>query len=825
MIDMGDDTKISYVRCVHYSFLIPTFGLYLYRINHELGSELKRKSLPSQGDAVNLNGFSVVQASSGRYHSAMRRMFLILLSVIVAARAAESFAPAKQHFQQEIASRFDTAGGLPPGPIQLLDLGPDETPRVFSADRWFELRRDRWMELQMAQSDDDLVLADVTGHLIPVSIPKADARQVLRSKNGLWVATDHGVFAIQGGKAISMRWSNSGRIHQIAAAPDGTVYAASSAGLFLHGPNNQSWAPIAAPDGLGRTWTTQDVLGVAFDSNDQLWFATKAGVGCRTSQGWRFWEGKDGLPWNEFTGITAGPSGTVWFGTRRGAIRYDGKEWHYRQGPRWLPNDDVQQILVTSTGKAWIRTPTGVGLIEQKPMTLAEKAAHYENEIARYIKRTPFGFVAEAHLRAPADKSTAASHDSDNDGLWTSMYGAGQCFAFAATGDPQAKARAKQAFEALRFLQKVTQGGSHSPPNGYIARTVRSTELPDPNIGRLEQDRAEQKSDRLWKVYEPRWPRSADGKWFWKSDTSSDELDGHYFFYPLYFEFCADTDSEKERVREVVRDVTDHLIQHRFVLIDHDGRPTRWAIFGPQFLNRDPDWWQERGLNSLSVLSYLAVAASITGDAKYEKASRELIEKHGYALNAMYPKAQAGPGSGNQSDDEMAFMSFYSLLRYSKDEALKAQIRFSFFRYWVNEAPELNPFFNFAYASQNLSAQVTTVWRAVSLSPWEGWFEDSMATLYGFPLDRLNWPHQNSHRLDVQPLRSERAQDLSTPQRRGRGHRVNGKVLPIENRHFNHWNTDPWTLDYGGNGTELAAGTVFLLPYYMGLYHGFIEKP
>ena len=54
---------------------------------------------------------------------------------------------------------------------------------------------------------------------------------------------------------------------------------------------------------------------------------------------------------------------------------------------------------------------------------------------------------------------------------------------------------------------------------------------------------------------------------------------------------------------------------------------------------------------------------------------------------------------------------------------------------------------------------------------------------------------------------------------------MNGKVLPVENRQFNHWNTDPWALDYGGNGNELAAGTVFLLPYYMGLYHGFIHKP
>ena len=101
-----------------------------------------------------------------------------------------------------------------------------------------------------------------------------------------------------------------------------------------------------------------------------------------------------------------------------------------------------------------------------------------------------------------------------------------------------------------------------------------------------------------------------------------------------------------------------------------------------------------------------------------------------------------------------------------------------------------------------------------------------MATLYGFSLDRLNWPHRNSHRLDliyVPPVRSQDLEDLD--RHRQRGHRVNGKVLPIENRHFNHWNTDPWQLDYSGNGQELAAGTVFLLPYYMGVYHGFIEKP
>jgi hypothetical protein len=667
-----------------------------------------------------------------------------------------------------------------------------------------------------------------------------DVNAVHLDKTGdVWADTSNGWAVLQGGK-----WSKSApptrdrllgfiapqkyaaigcHVRQVVQTPDGKIVAATEDGLLTQ--SDDGFEPLIVEDGLGRQWGTSDVRGVTVDSHGQLWFATLAGVACQTADGWNFYTGKEGLPYNDFTTIQAGPDGVVWFGTHLGAIRFDGENWAYRQGRRWLPNDDIRRIAVDAQGNAWFATTGGVGLIERRMLTLAEKAAFYEDELERYIRRTPMGYVSEVGLVKPGDKSEIVYHDSDNDGLWTSMYGAGECFAYAATHDPKAKDRAKRAFEALRFLQKVTQGCEHSPPKGYVARTVISTELPDPNIGRLERDRQSRAhGDALWKVYEPRWPKSADGKWYWKSDTSSDELDGHYFFYPLYYDLVADTDEEKERVREVVRDLTNHLIEHDYNLIDHDGTPTRWGIYSPKSLNHDPHWTEERGLKSLSLLSYLAVAEHMTGDPVYAEHAERLIKDHAFDTNAMIYKIHRGIGSGNQSDDEMAFMSFYNLVKYTKNEQLRERILVSFFSAWVIEQPEMNPFFNFAYAAFGLNAQHASQWGTFPLTPWDGWLEDSMATLKGFPLDRLNWASRNSHRLDIVLLPRQQSGEIVEPPGRNVGYRVNGKVLPVENRFFCHWNKSPWNLDYSGDGRQLASGTVFLLPYYMGLYHGFIQE-
>ncbi len=425
-------------------------------------------------------------------------------------------------------------------------------------------------------------------------------------------------------------------------------------------------------------------------------------------------------------------------------------------------------------------------------------------------------------LPKAGDKSEWTQHDSDNDGLWTAMYGAGECFAYGATKDPLAKTRARKAFEALRFLSLVTQGGEHPAPPGFPARSILPTSGPDPNLqdSRERDVRMRARRDHRWKILSPRWPKSADGKWYWKTDTSSDELDGHYFFYGLYYDLAAETPQEKEDVRELVRAITDHLLQHNYSLVDWDGTPTRWAVFDPFSLNEDKDFWAGRGLNSLSILSYLKVAEHITGDAKYRRAYDLLVKQHSYATNAMVPKISTGPGSGNQSDDEMAFMSYYGLLKYETDDSLLQKYAYSLANYWAVERLEMNPFFNFVAAAGLTGRKFTDAFRTQDLTPRGVWLEDSVNTLRRLPLDRIDWRHTNSHRKDIIHLRRYIAED---DEMRGAGYPRNGKALPVDERFFEFWNHNPYRLDTGGNGHALGDGAVFLLPYYMGLYHGYLQ--
>jgi len=631
------------------------------------------------------------------------------------------------------------------------------------------------------------------------------------------IGTNVGMFRLHNGTFIvdplnGLLKSNK-QINQIAVASDGSIAVAAVAGLFVQKAGTE-WEALYPFDG-SRSWAPRDVRGVAYDKSGRLWFASPQGVGCFEKE-WKLYTGYEGLPYDDFTTVAAGEDGVVWFGTHLGAVRFDGKTWEYRQGLQWLPNDDIRAIAVSPEGNAFFATAQGIGAIERKPMTLAEKANFFEQEIDKYHRRTPLGYVDSVSLETAGDKSHSTQHDSDNDGLWTGMYGAGECFAYAATKSPDAKRRAKAAFDALRFLGTVTQGGTPPALPGFIARSILPTSGRNPNEGKEGEDKRKQERDHLWKIMEPRWPKSADGQWYWKSDTSSDELDGHVFFCARYYDLVADTEEEKQRVRDHILGLVDHLIAHDFDLVDWDGKPTRWARYNPAIFENPRGWWEQRGLNSLEILSYLKTAEHMSGgNPKYRQAYDMLCKDHMYNLNITNPKPVLGPGLGNQSDDEMAFMCFYNLLSYVDNPEQRRMYATAWMSYWVAEQPERNPLFNFMFAAHVNEPAAPGYYRA---GPFGDWLEDAVDSLQRYPLDRIRWAKKNSQRKDIMPLNGQFGN------RRSRGWLRTGKVLPIDERFVDKWNHDPWSLDVGGNGKELADGASFLLPYYVGLYHGFITE-
>lgn len=779
------------------------------------------------------------------YQRAATALVLLAFGATTAARAESGnrwCKPVKVGvFQQEVATTYDAEDGLPQGRIH--DVACCVDGAVFAATqkgiarftdgKWSVVPGVPAVEVQALAAHGDALFVAAGAELYRVRGNQVDkltqalpagVTSIAADADDVWIGTGSGLHRFASGKvahvaSLDVLLGKRATIRQVAVAFNGRVGVAADAGLFV--TKGEAWTRLL-PKSDRYSWAAADARGVAYDGKGRLWFCCPQGAGCQTSDGWLLFTGLEGLPYNDFTSVAAGKGDTVWFGTTIGAICFDGEEWGYRQSRRWLPNDEVTAIAVDDKGNAWFATVGGVGLIEQRPMTLADKARYFEDVIDKRHRRTKYGYVLECRLAAPGDTdSPVQNHDSDNDGLWTGMYGAGECFAYAATKDPRAKQRATAAFEALKFLCDVTQGGEKTVQRGFPARTVLPTSGHNPNkTYTLEKDRQRRRhGDPFWKLIHPRWPKSADGQWYWKCDTSSDELDGHYFLNARYYDLVAETPEEKARVRKVICDTTDHLMENGYALIDWDGKRTRWAYFGPQDLNENPACWEERGMNSLGILSFLAVAHHVSGDEKYAAAKRELIEKHHYAMNAFQSvKVHLGPGTGNQSDDEMTIMRFYNLIKYETDPVVGEMMRWAFWHYWRLVRRERNPFFNFLYA--DIYRPSTGVLESFSFKPTDDWLADSVDMLKGQPLCLVNWSLRNSHRLDILPHFEHSFHSDGRPTH---GFLRDGKVIPIENRYIQHWSEDVWRLDQGGDGRTESDGAYWLMGYYAGKCFGFIE--
>ncbi len=595
--------------------------------------------------------------------------------------------------------------------------------------------------------------------------PKALVGAAEDQRNVLWALGEDGLWSFEdrtwhhrkdnddGVRFTDFIWQRKGR--GVASSRDGL--------FFLQGKRLYWYIIQARQEGL----IGNDVRSLCEDEWGHVWAATDRGISIyMPPDGWCSLTGADGLPIEDLTRARTGNGGTIWFGTPYGLLRLREGRWNYYASKRYLPSDIVQDILPGPDGDVWVATPEGISHIGFRDMSLLEKADHYSGLVERHHKRR--GYVTQRWLKEPGNLESGMVEISDNDGTWTGLYLAAQCFRYAVTKDQAIKPLISESLDALLYMERVT-----GIP-GFPARAIRV--------------RGEHGFDNG----HPEWHKTPDGETEWKGDTSSDEIDAHFFALSICYDLAAD-EGERDRIRATVGRIADHILDNGLFLLDCDGKATTWGVWAPELLNHDDRWRMQRGLNSLEILSHLKAAHHITGNERYRAEYEKLIKEDHYALNSVKQRITI-LGQHTWHDDQLAMLSYYPLLLYEEDPVIRQILLLGLERTWSDLRLMRYPFWNFIYG-------------AVTGKPCDA--EAAVDYLARLPLDLVKWTIKNSVRADLK-RDPEDPSLVSVP-------------IAADERTIENSDGCFFRIDGGANGLAAQDGTIYLLPYWMARYHGLID--
>ena len=494
------------------------------------------------------------------------------------------------------------------------------------------------------------------------------------------------------------------------------------------------------------------------------------------------------LPWTEITVVKA-IAGHAWFGTSKGAFSVGPEgDIRYYASLRWLPSDRVADIAEGPDSSVVLLTDRGVGMIRYSATTLHDKAMFYERQVRdRHLRH---GLNATLVGMQNGDLSTGYLADSDNDGLWTSLYLAAEAFRYATTGEQEALDRCRESLDAMARLYDI------NPVAGFPARSFER---------RGNGDTRQVLSDP------ERWQLAEHPEWYWKATTSSDEAIGHIFAFGVVAELV-DHEEARDKAIQLIDTLLSHIVRNDLYLVDYDGQPTTWGRWNPAYVNAFPTNVGDRKLNSSNIISMLQTAYHFTGKSVYKETAFNLLEKHGYLENLMRPMGEIGKapesadewsqmlsGAWNHSDDEMYFAGYWGLYRYAFNDTLRAKYGEAIRDHWEAERPEKEAAWN--------------IFTAI-IGPDDFDHDAALWYLREYPLDLIQWTVHNSHRRDI---------NLLAPNFRNQ---TTEDVLPPDELKISRHNANRFVLDGGSNGAaESSAGDIWLFPYWMGRYLGVIGAP
>jgi hypothetical protein len=361
----------------------------------------------------------------------------------------------------------------------------------------------------------------------------------------------------------------------------------------------------------------------------------------------------------------------------------------------------------------------------------------------------------------------------------TGLYTGAESLRFAATGDPDARARARRSFEALCMLSTV------SGVPGVVARNFRRS-FAGGELGSGRKSWVKVKGQDLW----------------WGADISRDQLSGHFFGLAAYYDLVAD-ESERKLIRRLVSDIVGSILDHRMQAVDWDGE---YTIHG--------NFW----VAPFQALATLKLAHHITRESRFERAYQEYIDPHFFLGHAVLQARRIlDPFFQHYQYDSPA----YHLLQYETDRRI--------LRYLVRAL-------DLVYADVKDLGNVYLLFVYQTYRPESDAARRGAAELLQFNPDHLYMPNW---RRDAERAFVEYGDELPNSLRMTLSDCLEPDELSFEVASFIPMSLRPpmefsWQYYAGIQTNERAggrphgehvgySGVDYLLAYWMGRYHGFLR--
>jgi hypothetical protein len=582
--------------------------------------------------------------------------------------------------------------------------------------------------------------------------------------------------------------------------------------------------PTAMAGGRGFSITVQPVVqgakqGRAFSLGSSAFIGTTRGV-----LHWMPWALDDDP--GAFSGSTRACAADVW-PPRPGTFRYLANQRWTGGGDLVLSLDaavvpasdgSLQDALFVSAATASSATVESQGaVLTLQPWTLLKKAQYYTASVLPRHDRS-LGYTADCSLSSPGNLSSIHCTPSESDGIWTSLTLVAEAAQAALSGQPADLTTALRRTDAIQALFQVT-----GIP-GYPARALSPPS--DPVVG---------------------------GNWFnsttmpgytWQGSTSADSFTGDVTGLTAAMRWLSPLGADTSAPASLLLQSVDQVIRNGYYLIGETGTPTKWGRWNPYWINTVRSWSDQRGLNSLQMLSYLscadAAASLVSGSSTtlLQQAWAELTNStNQYDRNVMTEEIEA-PDDDNYSDLELAFLPFFNWLGAPTGVAQSSSIppspltaRTGVQRSWAHIRELRLSLWNVIFLSAALapnttcsqpaqgtlrcavSAEIADLAMGYSISQT---MRDTAWNLRTWPLELVTWNTDNSFRRDIDVF--------SSTDRDGHFGTQSVRVLPANERSQYRWNANPRQISPDGNNglTEFEPGA-YLAPYWVARLVGLLE--